>query len=131
MSCAQIEHHMFNVQLFEQCFVRNSSLNPPCSSFTPHSRSPSSTHLFGPTPTTSSPLARHLGVSLKMQFSLASPLAPLPVTRHFSLLSPHSPSPRSPCPSLLPSLPFTLSPPRLSSPLHIDLTRSHSPSLSL
>ena len=120
---AQIEHHMFNVQLFEQCFVRNSSLSPPCSSFTPHSRSPSSTHLFGPMPTTSSPLAQHLGVSLKMQFSLASPLAP-PVP----LFSPLSPSPSPPLISRLLSISISLG---LTHPPSRFESESQSPSLSL
>ena len=56
--------------------------------FTPHSCPPSSTHLLRPTPTTSSPLARHLAVSLKMQFSIGpSPLAPLCVTSPSSPLT--------------------------------------------
>ena len=60
----------------------------PPFSFTPHSCPPSSTHLLRPTPTTSSPLARHLAVSLKMQFSIGpSPLAPLCVTSPSSPLT--------------------------------------------
>ena len=127
---AQIKHHVFNIQLFEQCFVHNSSLSPlPLfvhSSFSPsllHSSPWANAYHLLPTCSTSH--------CLTQDAILSRPISPHSLTHHFSLLFPRSPSPHSPCPPLLPSLPFTLSPPRLSSYLHFDLTQSCSPSLSL
>ena len=137
----QIEHHVFNVQLFEQRFVHNSSLSPPPllvhSSFSPSLLH----HLLGPMPTTSSPLARHLSVSLKTQFSLGpSPLTPSHVTSPFSpltlpllappvpLFSPLSPSPSLPLVSHLVSISISLS---LAHPPSCFKSKSQSPSLSL
>ena len=126
----QIEHHVFNVQLFEQCFVCNSSLSPPPllvhSSFSPsllHLSPRANAYHLLPTWSTSHYLTQDA--------ILSRPISPHSLAHYFSLLSPHSPSPRSPCPPRLPSLPFTLSSPYLSSCLHFDLAQSCSPSLSL
>ena len=105
-ACAQIEHHMFNVQLFEQCFVRNSSLSPPPlfvhSLFSPsllHSSPWANAYHLLPTCSTS----RHL----TQDAILSRPISPRSLAHHFSLLSPRSSLPLSPSSPLSPLHPLS------------------------
>ena len=97
---------MFNVQLFEQCFVRNSSLSPPPlfvhSLFSPsllHSSPWANAYHLLPTCSTS----RHL----TQDAILSRPISPRSLAHHFSLLSPRSSLPLSPSSPLSPLHPLS------------------------